>query len=138
MKPLIRLALILAVALAALAGLLVPSPAGSPLGRLANIDADGPDPLWDTPVDGAAVRRAGELLPDDARYLVWAAGASPLLQGNLKAAAQLMLAPALPVQDPAAAEWVLSYRASPGLPPGLGSRESLSLGPGILLVRVAR
>lgn len=138
MKPLARSALVLAVALAALAGLLVPSPANSPLGRLANVDADGPDPRWDTPVDGAAVRRAGELLPDKARYLLWAPGTSPLLQGNLEAATQLLLAPALPVQDPAAAEWVLSYRASPALPPGLRVGEPLSVGPGVFLVRVAR
>jgi len=138
MKAPMRPALVLAVVLAALAGLLVPSPANSPLGRLVNIDADAPDPLWDTPVDGAAVRRAGELLPDDARYLLWAPGASPLLQGNLKAATQLMLAPALPVQDPAAAQWVLSYRASPALPPGLRAGEPLSVGPGVFLVRLAR
>ncbi len=84
------------------------------------------------------MRRAGELLPDDARYLLWAPGASSLLLGNLKAATQLVLAPALPVQDPAAAEWVLSYRASPALPPGLRAGEALSVGPGILLFRVAR
>jgi hypothetical protein len=136
MRPLV----VLVVGLAALAGLLVPSPADSPLGRVASLDADGPDPLWDTPVDGAAVRRAGELLPDDARYVVWApeASASPLLRGNLKAATQLLLAPALPVQDPAAAEWVLSYRASPTLPPGLRTAERFSVGRGILLVRIAR
>jgi len=133
-----RLASVSAVALLAVGGLLVPSPANSPLGRLANVDRDGPDPLWDTPVDGAAVRRAGELLPDDARYLLWAPGASPLLQGNLKAATQLMLAPALPVQDPAAAQWVLSYRASPALPPGLRAGEPLSVGRGVFLVRLAR
>jgi hypothetical protein len=114
----------------------VPSPTDSPLGRVANVDGDGPDPLWDTPVDGAAMRRAGELLPDDARYLLWAPGSTPLLQGNLKAAAQLFLAHALPVQDPAAAAWVLSYRASPVLPPGVEADETRRVGPSILLVRV--
>ena len=138
MTPRARLVLVLAIALAAVAGLLVPSPAGSPLGRLAAVDADGSDPLWDTPVDGAAVRRAGRLLPDDARYLIWAPGATPLLQGNLKAAAQLMLAPALPVQDPAAAEWVLSYGASPVVPPGVQAVETVALGNGVFLVRIAR
>jgi len=133
-----RLAGVFAVALAALGGLLVPSPAESPLGRVANVDGDGPDPLWDTPVDGAALRRAGELLPDDARYLVWSPGATPLLQGNLKAAAQLFLAPALPVQDPALASWVLSYRASPTLPPGLLADKTQMAGTDILLVRIAR
>jgi hypothetical protein len=133
-----RLLALLVVALAAIGGLLVPSPADSPLGRVASVDADGPDPLWDTPVDGEAVRRAGKLLPDGARYYVWAPAASPLLQGNLKAATQLFLAPALPVRDPAAAEWILSYRASPTLPPGVPAEERLSVGPGVLLARVAR
>jgi hypothetical protein len=133
-----RAVLVIVVALVALAAFLVPSPAGSPLGRLAGVDADGPDPRWDTPVNGAAVRRAGELLPDDARYFIWAPGATPLLQGNLKAAAQLMVAPAVPVQDPRAAQWVLSYRASPALPPGVGASEISRLDQGIFLVRVAR
>jgi hypothetical protein len=137
MKASARLAIVAAVALLALGGLLVPSPADSPLGRVANVDGDGRDPLWDTPVDGAAMRRAGELLPDDARYLLWAPAAPPLLQGNLKAAGQLFLAPALPVQDPAAARWVLSYRASPSLPPDLEAGETSRVGPGILLVRIA-
>ena len=138
MTPLLRLGLILAVVLVALVGLLAPSSADSPLGRLANVDGDGPDPRWDTPVDGAALRRAGALLRDDARYLLWAPNASPLLQGNLKAAAQLMLAPALPVQDPAAAEWVLSYRASPALPTDFASDARVTLARGIFLARVAR
>lgn len=133
-----RLAIVAAVALLAVVGLLVPSPADSPLGRVANIDGDGRDPLWDTPVDGTAMRRAGGLLPDDARYFLWTPGATPLLQGNVKAAAQLFLAPAVPMQDPAAAAWVLSYQASPPLPPGIVADDTRSVGPRILLVRIAR
>lgn len=133
-----RLLPVLAVAVVALAGLLVPSPTDSPLGRVASLDRDTRDPVWDTSVDGEAVRSAGELLPDDARYFVWAPGASPLLQGNLKAAAQLFLAPALPVRDAAVAEWVLSYRASPALPRGVDTAERHTFGAGVLLVRVAR
>jgi hypothetical protein len=136
MRARARAALVLAVVLAALVGLLVPSPSDSPLGRVASVDADGPDPLWDTPVDGTAVRRAGTLLPNDARYFVWAPAATPLLRGNLKAATQLFLAPALPVQDPADAEWVVSYRASPTLPPGVLPTEQRSVGPGVVLVRL--
>ena len=128
-----RFALSLAVVFVALAGLLVPSPASSPLGRLAGVEADSGDPPWDTPVDSAALRRAGTLVPDGARFVLWAPDASPLLQGNLKAGAQLMLAPALPVQDPAAAQWVLSYRASPPLPPGVRASETVPLGRGIIL-----
>jgi hypothetical protein len=116
---------------------LVPAPARSPLGRVASFDADRPDPRYDAPVDAAAIRRAAELLPDDATYYVHAPGVDPLLQGNLKAAGQLFFTPALPVQDPAAAGWVLSYRAEPRLPPGLTSRASTRVGPGVFLVRVA-
>lgn len=133
-----RLVAVASVVLLAVGGILVPSPSDSPLGRVASIDGDGPDPLWDTPIDGAAIRRAGEQLPDDARYLVWAPGATPLLQGNLKAAAQLYLAPALPVQDTALASWILSYHASPSLPPGVRAGESQAVGNRILLVRIAR
>lgn len=130
--------IVILVALLALGGLVVPSPADSPLGRLANVDGDGADPLWDTPVDGTALRRAGEALPDDARYAVWAPTASPLLQGNLKAATQLLFFPALPVQDLAAADWVLSYDASPDLPPQLRASERRPVGRDIVLVRIAR
>jgi hypothetical protein len=138
MRPLARAGLLAVVALAALVAVLVPSPSDSPLGRVASIDADGPDPRWDTPVDGTAVRRAADVLPQDARYLVWAQGASPLLQGNLKAATQLLFTPALPVRDPDAAEWVFSYRASPAVPTGLQVAEQFPVGPGIVLLRIAR
>jgi hypothetical protein len=133
-----RLLAMLVVAVGALAGVLIPSPADSPLGRVASIDGDASEPRWDTPVDGAAVRRAGELLPDDARYYVWAPGASPLLQGNLKSAAQLFLAPALPVQEATEGEWILSYRASATLPDGVRGAARRSVGPRVVLVRVRR
>lgn len=89
--------------------MVVPRPSDSPLGRLVNVEADGPDPRFESPLDAAALRRAGRLVPDDATYLAAAPDASPLLQGNLKAAAQLYLAPSLPVQDLNEAEWVLAY-----------------------------
>jgi hypothetical protein len=96
---------------------LVPRPADAPLGRLANVEGDGPDPRFDAPLDAAALRRAGRLVPDDETYLAAAPGADPLLQGNLKAAAQLYLAPSLPVQSLARAQWVLAYlEGEPGVP----------------------
>jgi hypothetical protein len=88
---------------------LVPRPSDSPLGRLANVDGDGPDPRFDAPLDAGAIRRASRIVPDDETYLAAAPGADPLLQGNLKAAAQLYLAPSLPVQDLNRAQWVLAY-----------------------------
>jgi hypothetical protein len=110
-----RAALVVACTLVAAGFALVPDPERSPLGRVAAIDGDGPDPRYDAPVDGAALRRAAELVPDGATYAIVAPSGSPLLVGNLKAAAQLFLAPALPVQDRRRANWLLVYgRPSPG------------------------
>ena len=87
----------------------VPNPSDSPLGRVANVEGDGPEPDLDRRLNPAAIRRAGRIVPDDETYLAAAPGADPLLQGNLKAAAQLYLAPSLPVQDLGRAQWVLAY-----------------------------
>lgn len=130
-------ALLIALGVLFLLAAVVPTPDRSPLGRVASLDADGPDPLYDAPVDAASIRRAADLLPAHTTYYVHAPGADPLLQGNLKAAGQLFFAPALPVQDPAAAEWVLSYRAEPLLPPGLRAAASIGVGTGVVLVRLA-
>jgi hypothetical protein len=118
-----RAALLGACTLAVVLLALVPRPSDAPLGRLANVDSDGPDPRYDVPLDGAAIRLAGDLVPDDATYAVLVRDGDPLLQGNLKAAAQLFLAPALPVQDPDRAQWILLYVAGePGLPARLLGR----------------
>jgi hypothetical protein len=87
----------------------VPRPADAPLGRVANLEGDGPNPRFDAQLDARALRRAGRLVPDDETYLAAAPEADPLLQGNLKAAAQLYLAPSLPVQSLERAQWVLAY-----------------------------
>jgi len=108
-SPAARAALLAACALVTAALALVPDPSGSPLGRVASVDGDGPDPRYDAPLDAAGIRRAGALVPDDATYAVVADEASPLIQGNLKAAAQLFLAPAIPLQDLRKAEWLLIY-----------------------------
>jgi hypothetical protein len=99
-----------AVALGVVGSLALPGPLGEPARRLANSEADGKDPQWDRPVDGAALRRAGRAVDSGATYALDAAGADPVLQGNLKAGAQLFLAPALPVRDPRAADFLLRYR----------------------------
>ena len=104
-----RAALLAACAVVALVFALVPGPADSPLGRLANVEGDGPDPRFDAPLDPEALRRAGRLVPDDETYIAVAPGADPLLQGSLKAAAQLYLAPSLPVQSLDRAQWALAY-----------------------------
>ena len=112
-----RAALLAACALLVAVLALVPAPSESPLGRVANVEGDGPEPHFDAPLDAAAIRRAGRIVPDDETYLAAAPGADPLLQGNLKAAAQLYLAPSLPVQDLSRAQWVLAYLdVDPGVP----------------------
>jgi hypothetical protein len=75
----------------------------------AGFPADGPNPRYDTPLPAAAIRAAGRSLPDDVTYLLSAPGADPLTAGNLKAAAQLFFAPALPAQAPAQAQWTVTY-----------------------------
>lgn len=124
-----RAALVAVCSLVVVVLALVPNPSDSPFGRLANVDGDGSDPRFDAPLDAAALRRAGRIVPDDATYLAAAPGADPLLQGNLKAAAQLYLAPSLPVQDLNRAEWVLAYL---DVHPGVAATR---LGPKLWLVR---
>jgi hypothetical protein len=112
-----RAALVVPCVVVTLLLAVVPSPSDSPLGRLANVEGDGPDPRFDAPLDGDALRRAGRLVPDDETYIAVAPGADPLVQGNLKAAAQLYLAPSLPVQSLERAQWALAYlEAAPDVP----------------------
>jgi hypothetical protein len=71
----------------------------NPFYRLAGGEGDGRDARFDAPLDPAILRDAGDTLPRGLPYAVVAPGESPLVQGNLKAAGQLYLAQALPVQD---------------------------------------
>jgi hypothetical protein len=64
-------------------------------------------------------------------------GHDPLEHGNLKAAAQLFFAPALPVQDPAAAGWLLTYREKAVVPPGR-VRRRIQLTPRMALAELDR
>ena len=98
-----------AAAAAILAAPAIPGPVGEPARRLVNVDADSRDPHWDRPLDGEGLRRAGERMPDGVTYFVDAPGADPVLQGNLKAAAQLFFAPAVPVSSPDRAQWIVRY-----------------------------
>ena len=132
MSPAARAAVLAASALTVVLLAVVPSPSHSPLGRVANVDGDGPAPRFDAPIDAGAVRRAGDDVPDDETYAVFAPRADPLLQGNLKAAAQLYLAPSLPVQDLNRAQWILVYST---FHPG---SSALSLGDSLWIREVAR
>jgi hypothetical protein len=81
----------------------------TPARKLVEAEGAGADPIYDAPIDAASVRRAAEAVPDDSTYFVDAAEQPPLVQGNLKAAGHLFLTPALPVLDPAQADWTLTY-----------------------------
>jgi hypothetical protein len=102
-------AVALAVAAAIVVSPAIPGPLGEPGRRLINADGDGFYPHWDSPLDGEQVTAAAERVPDADTYFVDAAGQDPVLQGNLKAAAQLYLAPARPVRSPDRADWILRY-----------------------------
>ena len=87
-----RRALAGVVATLALAGVMLLTGPGE---RLANTDGDTRAPLYDVPLDDDAFRRL-EVGPT---YYVRVLDSDPLLRGNAKAAAQLYLAPSLPVLD---------------------------------------
>lgn len=108
-----------------------PGPQRSWVKRVVNAQADGPDPHYDVAIDAAAVRRAAKLLPDRTTYVVAVPAGQPVLRGNLRAAAQLFFAPALPVQSPADAHWALV--AGAGGPRGAATYR---LGGGLRLVRL--
>lgn len=81
-----------------------------PLRRLAGGEGEGRDPNFDVRLDPSALRGEGERLPLGLRYYVDAAGTSPLVQGNAKAAGQLYLARQLPVQERRRAQASFGYR----------------------------
>lgn len=129
-----RALLVGALVLGTLAVAVAPRPLGAPIARLANYEADGPLPIYNVPIDDAALRRAGELLPDDTTYYIHSRDEPgfTVFDHDLRGAAYLYLLPAVPVQRPEDAEWVLSYRADE--PPPFG-RERLTAGQGIFLAR---
>jgi hypothetical protein len=131
-----------AIALAIGAGVLVMALAPVPklhglYVRLVSAQADNPDPHYGTDIDAAAMRRAGEMLPDDATVFVHT-GNDPTLRFNVLAGVRLFFTPAAVTDGPGNAEWVFSYAAPRPLPAGVHARRVVKLGDGILLVRLAR
>jgi hypothetical protein len=100
--------------------------------------AETPDPLYSAPVDGRALRRAGDLLPDDATYYLQIGRLPGLLPFNVRGAANLFFTPAVQVRDASQAGWVLSYRAPAPIPAGLRAVRTTRLGDGIYLLEVRR
>src|SRR5262245_24014549 len=87
-----RAVVVLVVACAATLAATVPHLDG-PVSRVAKYDADTGDPVWDNrgspPTDGAALRRAGVILPGGATYYVDVADGPPGLAHDVVGAASL-------------------------------------------------
>jgi hypothetical protein len=130
--------LLAACAVVTLGLALAPGRLGAPIRRVANYRADTRDPIYNAPVDGAAIRRAGALIPnspDETYYLH--TRPEPQLGHDLIGAGLLFLLPALAVPDARDARWILSYQAPTLVPRGVQARRTYRIGPRIFLVRVA-
>jgi hypothetical protein len=130
--------LLAACALATIGLALAPGRLGAPIRRLANYNADTRDPIYNAPVDGTAIRRAGALIPNSRNETYYIhTRPEPQLGHDLIGAGLLFFLPALAVPDPRDARWVLSYEAPTLVPHGVRAGRTYRLGPRIFLVRVA-
>lgn len=131
--------LLAALALVTVGLALAPGRPGAPIRRLANYRPDTRDPIYNAPVDAAAIRRAGALIPNssDETYYIHTRPA-PQLGHDLIGAGLLFFLPALAVPDPRDARWILSYEAPTLVPHGVRVKRTYRLGPRIFLVRVRR
>jgi hypothetical protein len=132
-----RVALLGACGLVTIALALAPGRLGAPIRRLANYAADSRDPIYNAPVDAAAIRVAGALIPNSRRetYYIYTRP-EPQLGHDLIGAGLLFFLPALAVPQPKDARWILSYEAPSLVPRGIRAGRSYRLGPKIFLVRV--
>ena len=132
-----RGALLAACVLVTVGLALAPGRLGAPIRRLANYQADTRDPIYNAPLDAAAIRRAGELIPNSRRetYYIFT-GPYPQLGHDLIGAGLLFFLPALAVPHPHDARWILSYDAPSLVPRGVRAGRTYRLGPKIFLVRV--
>jgi hypothetical protein len=135
-----RARILVVCALVAVTALLAvaPRPLSSPIAKLANYDADGPDPIWDVrpPLNGAAIRRAGELIPDGTTY--WIYGPKEQYVHDLLGAGFVFFPTALAVAHPEDAQYVFSYEQGGPLPAGLRAERIWTVGPRIYLVKLRK
>jgi hypothetical protein len=112
----------------------------SPLERLVNVEADGPGPIYNVPIDVGAIRRARSVLPKDAVYYIHPpAGAhSSALFHDILGTAYHYLLPSVPARDLTRARWVLSYQAPTLLPPGVRAARVHRVGNRVFVVELAR
>ncbi|MEA2211526.1 MAG: hypothetical protein QOF83_1474 [Solirubrobacteraceae bacterium] len=97
-----------------------------------------PGPLYDATVDGAAIHRAAQLIGSQSTYFIYESPhVSAGLSTSLRAAGLLFFGSALPVNNPSAAEWILSYQAAHVAPPAVTVRRRYRVGPGVYVLKVA-
>jgi hypothetical protein len=129
--------LLASCALATVGLALAPGRLGAPVRRLANYRADTRDPIYNAPIDAAAIRRAGALIPNSRGETYYVrTGPDPQLGHDLIGAGLLFFLPALAVPDPHDARWILSYKAPTLVPRGIRAGRTYRLGPKIFLVQV--
>src|SRR5256885_14455517 len=88
-----------------------PRPFSSPIRKVANYRADSRDPIYNYPLDGAALRRAGKIVSASGRTTYYIdTRPIPQLGHDLIGATLLFFLPARPVPSPRDADWVLVYR----------------------------
>jgi hypothetical protein len=132
-----RLALVALLSLLTVGVALAPGRLSSPIRKLANYRADTRDPIYNAPIDGRAIRRAGALLPDSRSVTYYIhTRPEPQLGHDLIGAGLLFFLPAVPVPSPREAQWILSYQAPTRLPKGVRAERTYDLGRRIYLIRV--
>jgi hypothetical protein len=133
----LRAAIAAAVFLLALALAFAPRPLSSPIRKVANYRADSREPIYNVPLDGSALRRAGKIVSASGAVPYYIhTRPEPQLGHDLIGATLLFFLPARPVPNPRDAEWVLDYQAPTRLPPGVWAVRAYDLGHGIFLFRV--
>jgi hypothetical protein len=112
-----------------------PRPLSSPIRKVANYRADSREPIYNAPLDAAALRRAGKIVSASGRTTYYIdTRPEPQLGHDLIGATLLFFLPARPVPRPRDADWVFEYR--PATPLQVRALRTYELGNGIRLLRI--
>jgi hypothetical protein len=137
----LRARILLVAGLAALTGLLAvaPRPFSGPIAKVANYRPDASGPIWNVPIDDAAIAKAAQIVPRGSVFtLIDGAPPSPgdpktTLHHDLLGAAYLHLLPSVPSLALEPGGWAIVYKQP--VPNGPVKRR-WPLGPGIVLVQL--
>jgi hypothetical protein len=130
-----RAAIVGAVFAAAALLAVAPRPLSSPIRKVANYRADSREPIYNYPLDGAAIRRAGKIVSASGRTTYYIdTRPVPQLGHDLIGATLLFFLPARPVPSPREADWVFQYQ--PQTDKRWPARRTYDVGDGIRLLRV--